>query len=613
MPEPATQSTNPFSSNNSRYQATFAVATAARPEATQGPVAAEDKGKGRAEPPSAQQPQGTKDVVAKILPERLWWLRLSKNDERTRLLFHPSDPDAFHLEHIGSPWTTNDQSYPDSCSQWLEFVCGDEEESVETSRVMAVAQSIYHIACKVSIRCKDSVRVDFEIFYDPEADQVTLKNGEFSPTLILKESGSSAQNPQIAYSGVNTQLEPGAWDVAAPDVGCTTTLLVLPRRFLPAGGDAEEFEPLNRKRSTSAALAAKRVKGPAGASSAAPARRHALPVTDFKLRQPEHPLLRLKPGQTLQLAGSQPFEEYSITRTQKLAENNSSSVWRVMVSFPGHGNFPMVAKTVRKGMYDAIAAAKGWESETRIHGKLNTSGIDEENSVRFIVQLIGIDARIHTMYVEDIECPSLAHPTWRQGSDSLFTGSRGVADRVMRDMASALHYVHRNSVAHNDIKPGNILYSDTRGAVLIDFGLSSDSPETAAKFLAAGTPWYIPPEFLAELSPSRGFPGDVWALGVVQLFLLGLLPLPEITTEWRISHVVGPKGPDRDRARETMIKWLEQVDHARESLAREAPGADANTDNIVRQMTESDSQKRITVCEIMGALKRKLDMRKQVA
>jgi serine/threonine protein kinase len=57
-------------------------------------------------------------------------------------------------------------------------------------------------------------------------------------------------------------------------------------------------------------------------------------------------------------------------------------------------------------------------------------------------------------------------------------------------MASALAFFHRNGITHNDIKPGNILFSPARGAVLIDFGLSSDSTHTsAAATQTAGTPF----------------------------------------------------------------------------------------------------------------------------
>ena len=84
------------------------------------------------------------------------------------------------------------------------------------------------------------------------------------------------------------------------------------------------------------------------------------------------------------------------------------------------------------------------------------------------------------------------------------------ARRVLDDMASALGFVHGNGITHNDIKPGNILFSVARGAVLIDFGLSSDSTRASvAATQTAGTPWYAPPEFMVDPKTGRGPPGDV--------------------------------------------------------------------------------------------------------
>ncbi len=65
------------------------------------------------------------------------------------------------------------------------------------------------------------------------------------------------------------------------------------------------------------------------------------------------------------------------------------------------------------------------------------------------------------------------------------------------DMASALAFVYENGIAYNDIKPGNILFSPARGAVLIDFGLSSDSMRASVVVTqTAGTLWYVLPEFM---------------------------------------------------------------------------------------------------------------------
>ena len=52
--------------------------------------------------------------------------------------------------------------------------------------------------------------------------------------------------------------------------------------------------------------------------------------------------------------------------------------------------------------------------------------------------------------------------------------------RVLSDTSTALLHIRRQGFVHNDIKPGNILFSRERGAVVIDFGLSSEVALLAA-------------------------------------------------------------------------------------------------------------------------------------
>ncbi|KAI6425714.1 hypothetical protein MCOR21_007065 [Pyricularia oryzae] len=153
----------------------------------------------------------------------------------------------------------------------------------------------------MSIHCKSSTQVNFEIYYDPETDQVTLINGQSSPTLVFKKE--SGPDNVIIYKGTSAELEPGAWNLTAPDVSRTTTFLVLPRRFLPARDDAEEFEPESRKRSASVTLPAKRAKA---SSTVTLVPKHTVPVADFGMRQLEYLFVSLRPGQALKLAGSHP-------------------------------------------------------------------------------------------------------------------------------------------------------------------------------------------------------------------------------------------------------------------------------------------------------------------
>ena len=73
------------------------------------------------------------------------------------------------------------------------------------------------------------------------------------------------------------------------------------------------------------------------------------------------------------------------------------------------------------------------------------------------------------------------------------------ARALFRQIASAVAYCHRQSVAHRDIKLENVLMDKEGGNVkLIDFGFSTfTAPGRATRFFC-GTPAYMAPEIVAK-------------------------------------------------------------------------------------------------------------------
>ena len=162
-------------------------------------------------------------------------------------------------------------------------------------------------------------------------------------------------------------------------------------------------------------------------------------------------------------------------------------------------------------------------------------------------------------------------------------------------MSSALAYLAGQHIAHNDIKPANITYSPQRGAVLIDFEMAT-STVAAAGTASGGTPWYLPPKFLNS-PKNRGAGGDVWALGVTMLYVLGRIGLPEKTVEhWRIHDVADRRG----EARRAMTTWIRSVAGASQLL----DGED-RVQRLVRRMLERGVDTRVRAEQVLVVLEEK--------
>jgi Protein kinase domain len=122
--------------------------------------------------------------------------------------------------------------------------------------------------------------------------------------------------------------------------------------------------------------------------------------------------------------------------------------------------------------------------------------------------------------------------------------------RVLREIAPALDYAHRQSVIHRDIKPGNILLDKEGNALLADFGivklLEGGSGMTSTGGVV-GTPAYMAPE-QANGQPVDGRT-DIYALGVVVFEMLsGNQPFSaETPVQLLLKHLTEPAPSIRDR------------------------------------------------------------------
>lgn len=155
-----------------------------------------------------------------------------------------------------------------------------------------------------------------------------------------------------------------------------------------------------------------------------------------------------------------------------------------------------------------------------------------------------------------IAADPLASPPWLATEyipaptlDELVAACGPLSEELVRWLAAgcirALMDVHRAGLIHRDVKPGNILVTES-GPVLVDFGLAyaSDAGHLTRTGTHPGTPAYMAPEQLAheELTPAV----DVYALGATLVFAAtGHLPFTGPGVEATIFQML-TSAPDLD-------------------------------------------------------------------
>ncbi len=173
---------------------------------------------------------------------------------------------------------------------------------------------------------------------------------------------------------------------------------------------------------------------------------------------------------------------------------------------------------------------------------------------------------------------------------------------LIRQIASALDYAHRQGVIHRDIKPSNIMVDSEGNAFLTDFGIARMVEGTqglTASGMAVGTPGYMAPEQGMGLNVDGRV--DIYALGVMLFEMLtGKLPyqaetpiaiiLKHINDPVPSAHQFNAELPEsvdkviqRAMAKEPNDRYQTALDMA-EDLSRAIGGAVTNTPKHLQEV-----------------------------
>ena len=100
-------------------------------------------------------------------------------------------------------------------------------------------------------------------------------------------------------------------------------------------------------------------------------------------------------------------------------------------------------------------------------------------------------------------------------------GQKGISEhktfifkKIFKQIFSAMNYLHKNKMAHRDIKLENIIINKKYEIKILDFGFGMYNPQNKLQTFYCGTPNYMAPE-IAMKRPYIGQKADLWSLGVL--------------------------------------------------------------------------------------------------
>ncbi|XFG12553.1 hypothetical protein AB1E19_016177 [Capra hircus] len=170
----------------------------------------------------------------------------------------------------------------------------------------------------------------------------------------------------------------------------------------------------------------------------------------------------------------------------------------------------------------------------------------------------------------------------QERGDQAFTERE--AAEIMRDIGTAIQFLHSQNIAHRDVKPENLLYtSKDKDAVLklTDFGFAKETTQNALQ-TPCYTPYYVAPEVLGPEKYDKSC--DMWSLGVIMYILLcGFPPFYSNT-----GQAISPGMKRRIRLGQYGFpspEWSEVSEDAKQ---------------LIRLLLKTDPTERLTITQFMN-------------
>eukprot|EP00117_Sycon_ciliatum_P035439 scpid65108/ scgid26867/ Hormonally up-regulated neu tumor-associated kinase; Serine/threonine-protein kinase MAK-V len=265
------------------------------------------------------------------------------------------------------------------------------------------------------------------------------------------------------------------------------------------------------------------------------------------------------------------------------------------------GNYVLTGKTLGKGNFARVEEAQHTACRAKVAIKIiNTDRIKEEYVKKNLLREAYIMRRLNhpnivrlyetmktrSLYCLVTECAEggelLMHVKNDHGAEKRLPESS--ARPFVRQLMSALQYMHEMGIVHRDLKMENILLDKTKKHIkIVDFGLSNTREPGEFLSTHCGSPEYAAPELFVP-GKVYGQEVDVWSLGVNMFAMLA----------GRLPFRVPRQGPSRRQ------RLLEQISNGiGPTQEQEGAHISAGAMDLIRQLLKPDPTERPTIVMAM--------------
>lgn len=168
---------------------------------------------------------------------------------------------------------------------------------------------------------------------------------------------------------------------------------------------------------------------------------------------------------------------------------------------------------------------------------------------------------------------------------------------IMYQLLDGISVIHENRIEHRDLKPQNVLITNSGLVKIADFGLARLYKPNSVQTSVVATLWYRSPEVLLAGKDGYASAVDMWSAGCIFGEIVRREPLFQGTSEnsqlVKIFEIIGSPH-EREWPRGTSLAYASFAGYSEMDFNELFPNLDHHAINLIKRMLSFNPERRIT-------------------